>query len=326
MSLTQEKCLKMYTDMWRIRLFEEEANRQTNLGNVVGTLHMYCGEEAVAVGVCANLRDDDYVLGTHRSHGHCIAKGAESDKMMAELFGKATGTCRGKGGSMHVADFSLNMLGANGIVGAGIGPTTGTALASKIRGTDQVSVCFFGDGAAARGTFHEAIAMGSLWQLPVVYVCENNGYQQWVPRKNVAVVDSVAAMAGSYSIPGVSVNGQDAIEVYEVIAEAVARARSGGGPSLIEARTYRFYGHSLGDEQQYRTEEEVEERKRNADPINILRDFMTERNWLTSADDDQIQQRAADEITRAAKFAEESPWPEMSEVGTDVLFDAMEVA
>jgi len=326
MSLTQEKCLKMYTDMWRIRLFEEEANRQTNLGNVVGTLHMYCGEEAVAVGVCANLRDDDYVLGTHRSHGHCIAKGAESDKMMAELFGKATGTCRGKGGSMHVADFSLNMLGANGIVGAGIGPTTGTALASKIRGTDQVSVCFFGDGAAARGTFHEAIAMGSLWQLPVVYVCENNGYQQWVPRKNVAVVDSVADMAGSYSIPGVSVNGQDAIEVYEVISEAVARARSGGGPSLIEARTYRFYGHSLGDEQQYRTEEEVEERKRNADPINILRDFMTERNWLTSADDDQIQQRAADEITLAAKFAEESPWPEMGEVGTDVLFDAKEVA
>ena len=326
MSLTQEKCLKMYTDMWRIRLFEEEANRQTNLGNVVGTLHMYCGEEAVAVGVCANLRDDDYVLGTHRSHGHCIAKGAESDKMMAELFGKATGTCRGKGGSMHVADFSLNMLGANGIVGAGIGPTTGTALASKIRGTDQVSVCFFGDGAAARGTFHEAIAMGSLWQLPVVYVCENNGYQQWVPRKNVAVVDSVADMAGSYSIPGVSVNGQDAIEVYEVLAEAVARARSGGGPSLIEARTYRFYGHSLGDEQQYRTEEEVEERKRNADPINILRDFMTERNWLTSADDDQIQQRAADEITRAAKFAEESPWPEMSEVGTDVVFAAKEVA
>jgi len=326
MSLTQEKCLKMYTDMWRIRLFEEEANRQTNLGNVVGTLHMYCGEEAVAVGVCANLRDDDYVLGTHRSHGHCIAKGAESDKMMAELFGKATGTCRGKGGSMHVADFSLNMLGANGIVGAGIGPTTGTALASKIRGTDQVSVCFFGDGAAARGTFHEGIAMGSLWQLPVIYVCENNGYQQWVPRKNVAVVDSVADMAGSYSIPGVSVNGQDAIEVYEVISEAVARARSGGGPSLIEARTYRFYGHSLGDEQQYRTEEEVEERKRNADPINILRDFMTERNWLTSADDDQVQQRAADEITRAAKFAEESPWPEMGEVGTDVLFDAKEVA
>lgn len=326
MSLTQEKCLKMYTDMWRIRLFEEEANRQTNLGNVVGTLHMYCGEEAVAVGVCANLRDDDYVLGTHRSHGHCIAKGAESDKMMAELFGKATGTCRGKGGSMHVADFSLNMLGANGIVGAGIGPTTGTALASKIRGTDQVSVCFFGDGAAARGTFHEAIAMGSLWQLPVVYVCENNGYQQWVPRKNVAVVDSVADMAGSYSIPGVSVNGQDAIEVYEVIAEAVARARSGGGPSLIEARTYRFYGHSLGDEQQYRTEEEVEERKLNADPINILRDFMTERNWLSSADDDQVQQRAGDEITRAAKFAEESPWPEMGEVGTDVLFDAKEVA
>ena len=240
MDLSADVCLKIYTDMWRIRLFEEEADRQTNLGNVVGTLHMYCGEEAVATGVCANLRDDDYVLGTHRSHGHCLAKGAKSDQMMAELWGKATGTCKGKGGSMHVADFSLNMLGANGIVGAGIGPTTGTALASKLRGTDQVSVCFFGDGAAARGTFHEAIAMGSLWTLPVVYVCENNGYQQLVPRENEAVVDSVADISASYSIPGVSVDGQDVVEVYEAAGEAVKRAREGGGPTLLEARTYRF--------------------------------------------------------------------------------------
>jgi len=326
MSLTEQKCRKMYKDMWRIRLFEEEANRQTNLGNVVGTLHMYCGEEAVAVGVCANLTDDDYVLGTHRSHGHCLAKGAESDKMMAELFGKATGTCSGKGGSMHVADFSLNMLGANGIVGAGIGPTTGTALASKLRGTDQVSVCFFGDGAAARGTFHEAIAMGSLWHLPVIYVCENNGYQQWVPRENVAVVDSVADMAGSYSIPGVSINGQNAVEVYEAVGAAVERARSGEGPSLIEARTYRFYGHSLGDEQQYRTQEEVEARRRDDDPINIFRDFMKEQEWLSEADDEQIQQLAADEMARAVKFAEDSPWPESDQVGTDVLLDTREVA
>ncbi|GIT53146.1 MAG: hypothetical protein Ct9H300mP16_03060 [Pseudomonadota bacterium] len=223
MDLSAEVCQKMYSDMWRIRLFEEEADRQTHLGNVVGTLHMYCGEEAVAVGVCSNLTDEDYVLGTHRSHGHCLAKGAQSDRMMAELFGKATGTCAGKGGSMHIADFSRNMLGANGIVGAGLGPTTGTALATKLRGTDQVSVCFFGDGAAARGTFHEAIAMGSLWDLPVVYVCENNQYQQWVPRKNVAFVDSVADMAGSYSIPGVSVDGQNLVEVCEASAEAISR-------------------------------------------------------------------------------------------------------
>ena len=234
MSLSPDVCKKMYTTMWRIRLFEEEADRQTNLGNVVGTLHMYCGEEAVAVGVCSQLRSDDYVLGTHRSHGHCLAKGADSSAMMAELFGKATGTCGGKGGSMHVADFSLNMLGANGIVGAGIGPTTGTALASKLRKSDQASVCFFGDGAAARGTFHEAIMMGSLWKLPAVYVCENNQYQQWVPRKNVAVIDSVADMAASYAIPGVSINGQDALEVYEVAGEALPVPAEGKDPRLLK--------------------------------------------------------------------------------------------
>ena len=324
--LGEEDIARLYRALRLIRRVEERIAEIYPSDKIKSPVHLSIGQEAISVGLCDALNLEDYVSGTYRGHALYLAKGGDLNAFMAELYGKVTGCAQGKGGSMHVADFSLNMLGANGIVGAGIGPTTGTALASKIRGTDQVSVCFFGDGAAARGTFHEAIAMGSLWQLPVVYVCENNGYQQWVPRKNVAVVDSVADMAGSYSIPGVSVNGQDAIEVYEVIAEAVARARSGGGPSLIEARTYRFYGHSLGDEQQYRTEEEVEERKRNADPINILRDFMTERNWLTSADDDQIQQRAADEITRAAKFAEESPWPEMGEVGTDVLFDAKEVA
>ena len=324
MDLSAEACRKMYSDMWRIRLFEEEADRQTHLGNVVGTLHMYCGEEAVAVGVCSNLTDDDYVLGTHRSHGHCLAKGAQADRMMAELFGKATGTCAGKGGSMHVADFSRNMLGANGIVGAGLGPTTGTALASKLRGTDQVSVCFFGDGAAARGTFHEAIAMGSLWNLPVVYVCENNQYQQWVPRKNVAVVDSVADMAGSYSIPGVSVDGQNLAEVCEASAEAIKRARSGSGPTLLEARTYRFHGHSLGDEQQYRSTEEVQVWTNDRDPIKLAADFMRKRDWLNSEQDQAIQADAAAEIAAAVKFAEDSPWPTADDVATDVV--AREVA
>ena len=326
MALSPELCKKMYKDMWRIRLFEEEAHRQTSLGSVVGALHMYCGEEAVAVGVCGNLRDDDYVLGTHRSHGHCIAKGAKPNQMMAELFGKATGTCAGKGGSMHIADFSLNMLGANGIVGAGISPATGAALASKMRGTDQVSVCFFGDGAAARGTFHEGIGFGALWKLPVVYVCENNQYQQWVPRSNVAVLDSVADMAGSYAIPGISIDGQDIVKVYEVVGQAVERARKGGGPTLVEAKTYRFHGHSLGDEEQYRSSDEVETWKNDRDPITLFRTVMMHKNWLTEDEDAAIQEEAKDEILNAVKFAEESPYPTVANVTTDVLAAEQEVA
>ena len=287
---------------------------------------MYCGEEAVAVGVCGNLRDDDYVLGTHRSHGHCIAKGAKPNEMMAELFGKATGTCAGKGGSMHIADFSLNMLGANGIVGAGIGPATGAALASKMRGTDQVSVCFFGDGAAARGTFHEGIGFGALWELPVIYVCENNQYQQWVPRSNVAVLDSVADMAGSYAIPGVSIDGQDIVEVYEVVGQAVERARNGGGPTLVEAKTYRFHGHSLGDEEQYRSSDEVDSWKSDRDPITLFRTVMTRKGWMTEDEDAAIQEEVKDEIANAVKFAEQSPYPTVANVTTDVLAPEQEVA
>ena len=325
MTLNAEICKKMYLDMWRIRLFEEEANRQTSFGTVQGALHMYCGEEAVAVGVCAHLRDDDYITGTHRSHGHCLAKGAEMDQMMAELFGKATGCCAGKGGSMHVADFSINVLGANGIVAGGIGPATGTALASKIRGTDQVSVCFFGDGAAARGPFHEAIGMGSLWKLPVVYVCENNQYQQWVARKNVAVVESVADMAGSYGIPGKSIDGQNIVEVYEVAGEAIERARGGGGPTLIEARTYRYYGHSLGDREEYRTREEVEEWRTNRDPIKLLRAHLAERQWLGDKEDEAVQETAKSAVAAAVRFAEESPFPTPDSALTDVV-DSVEGA
>ena len=324
MTLSAELCKSMYMSMWRIRLFEEEANRQTSLGTVQGTLHMYCGEEAIAVGVCAHLREDDYVIGTHRSHGHCLAKGTQMDRMMAELFGKATGSCRGKGGSMHVADFSLNILGANGIVAGGIGPGTGTGLASKLRGTDQVSICFFGDGAAARGPFHEGITLGSLWKLPVVYVCENNQYQQWVARENVAVVDSVADMAPSYAIPGVSVDGQNIGEVYEAAGEAIHRARSGGGPTLIEARTYRFYGHSLGDREEYRSREEVEEWRTNRDPIKILHAYMAERQWISEREDEAIQAAAKEEVAAAVDFAEQSPFPTADSVTTDVLDDAWE--
>lgn len=319
MTLDAELARRMYLDMWRIRLFEEEANRQTGLGNVAGALHLYCGEEAVGVGVCAHLRDDDYILGTHRSHGHCLAKGAPMNDMMAELFGRETGSCSGKGGSMHVADLSKNILGANGIVAGGIGPATGTGMATKIRGTDQVSVCFFGDGAAARGPFHEGILMGSLWKLPVVYVCENNGYQQWVRRESVAVVDSVATMAACYAIPGVSVDGQSIVEVYEAAGEAVDRARRGEGPTLIEARTYRYYGHSMGDREEYRTREEVDDWRNNRDPIAIFRAYMAERQWLTGREDEEIQAAAREAVTAAVEFADGSAYPPLDAAHTDVL-------
>ena len=319
MPLGAELGRRLYTDMWRIRLFEEEALRQTSLGSVKGALHTYCGEEAVAVGVCAHLRDDDYVLGTHRSHGHCLAKGAPMERMMAELFGRTTGSCRAKGGSMHIADFSRNILGANGIVAGGIGPGTGTALASRIRGTDQVSVVFFGDGAAARGPFHEGLLFGSLWKLPVVYVCENNQYQQWVPRKNVAVVDSVAEMAASYAIPGVSVDGQDLEAVHAAAGEAIGRAREGGGPTLLEARTYRFYGHSLGDREEYRTREEVDEWRDARDPIKLFGKYMKERQWLGDDEDEAIRASVKAEIEQSVAFAEAGPLPGADDVATDVL-------
>ena len=227
---------------------------------------------------------------------------------------------------MHIADFSRNILGANGIVAGGIGPATGTALASKIRGTDQVSACFFGDGAAARGPFHEGIQFGSLWKLPVVYVCENNQYQQWVPRKNVAVVDSVADMAGSYGIPGVSVDGQDLEAVYQAAGEAIERARGGGGPTLIEARTYRFYGHSLGDKEEYRGREEVDQWRKDRDPIKLFCTYMKERQWLGDADDEAIQAAAKTEVASAVGFAEESPVPDPEDVSTDVLDDEWRVS
>ena len=319
MTLTPELGRRLYTDMWRIRHFEEEALRQTSLGSVKGALHTYCGEEAVAVGVCAHLRDDDYVLGTHRSHGHCLAKGAPMERMMAELFGRTTGSCRAKGGSMHIADFSRNILGANGIVAGGIGPGTGTALASRIRGTDQVSVVFFGDGAAARGPFHEGILFGSLWKLPVVYVCENNQYQQWVPRKNVAVVDSVADMAASYAIPGVSVDGQELESVYEAAGEAIDRARGGGGPTLIEARTYRFYGHSLGDREEYRSREEVGAMREERDPLTLFAAYLKERQWMGDDEDEAIQTSVKAEVAKSVAYADEGPLPGPDDVATDVL-------
>ncbi len=313
-----EKLLDMYARMWRIRLFEEQAEYQSGQGKVLGALHTYIGEEAVGVGVCSHLAATDYITSTHRGHGHCISKGADIQKMMAELFGKATGYCKGKGGSMHIADFAVGMLGANGIVAGGFGLATGAGLAAQVRGLGQAAVCFFGDGAANRGPFHENINIGAVWRLPVVYVCENNQYAQWTPQKEVTLVTDIASMASAYGIPGVQVDGMDVLAVYEAAGEAIARARRGEGPTLLECKTYRFRGHSFGDPQQYRAREEIAEWSEQRDPIPRFAGFLKEEGLMTEAQDEAIQQQVAADIQAAVQFAEQSPFPSEDELYKDV--------
>ena len=308
----------IYTRMWRIRLFEEQAEYQSSQGKVMGALHTYIGEEAVAVPVCAHLQDTDYITSTHRGHGHCIAKGADIKRMMAELFGRATGYCKGKGGSMHIADFTVGMLGANGIVAGGFGIATGAGWAAQLRNSGQVAVCFFGDGAANRGPFHENINIGAVWKLPVVYVCENNQYAQWTPQKDVTLVTDIANMAPAYGIPGVQVDGMDALAVYEAAGEAIARARRGEGPTLLECKTYRFRGHNMGDPQMYRSREEIADWVDKRDPIKRLATHMQEAGILTDAEDQEIQQRVAADIQEAVRFAESSPYPTPDELHKDI--------
>jgi pyruvate dehydrogenase E1 component alpha subunit len=313
-----DKLIDMYTRMWRIRLFEEQAEYQSSQGKVLGALHTYIGEEAVAVGVCAHLHPTDYITSTHRGHGHCIAKGADIQKMMAELFGRSTGYCKGKGGSMHIADFQVGMLGANGIVAGGFGLATGAGLAAQVRGSGQVAVCFFGDGAANRGPFHENINIAAVWKLPVVYVCENNQYAQWTPQKDVTLVTDIASMSPAYGIPGVQIDGMDILAVYEAAGEAIARARQGEGPTLVECKTYRFHGHNFGDPQLYRSREEIAEWADRRDPIKRLAAYIRAEGVLTEAQDQAMQHQVAEDIQAAVRFAEESPYPEPDELYKDV--------
>jgi TPP-dependent pyruvate/acetoin dehydrogenase alpha subunit len=317
LGLPVETLLGLYRDMWRIRRFEETALYHSSQGDVYGTLHLYIGEEATAVGVCSVLRRDDYVASTHRGHGHCVAKGARMDRMMAELFGRATGYCRGKGGSMHIADFSCGMLGANGIVGASLGLAAGAALMAQVRGSGQIAVAFFGDGASTRGTFHEVLNLSSLWKLPVLFVCENNGYAQWMAQKENLAADHVVDMAGSYKLPGVSVDGNDVLAVHAAARAAAERARQGGGPSLLECRTYRIHGHSLGDLQVYRDKTEVEEWKRR-DPIARLEARLRETGVLDDAGRQRILDGVEAEVAQAVTFAAGSPFPEAADLLTDV--------
>ena len=315
--LTKEKALWMFETMMTIRRFEEQARREADAGRLRG-LHSSIGQEAVPTGVCAHLGDDDYVLGTHRSHHHCIAKGVDLKEMMAELLGKATGTNKGKGGTMHIADITKGMLGANGVVGSNIPVATGVALSAKVQGKDSVSVVFFGDGAANQGSLHESMNLASIWKLPVLFVCENNRYAESTPVEYAVSGTSVANRAEGYAMPGVTVDGQSALDMFEVAGEAVARARSGEGPTLIEAQTYRYMGHFGADDPlSYRTSEE-EQYYRDRDCIDRMTTYLLETGAATQEDLDAIDKKAVEAVAAAAKFADESPFPAPEELTTDV--------
>jgi pyruvate dehydrogenase E1 component alpha subunit len=315
--ISRDTLLWIYERMRLIRTFEDKVAELFGQGLLPGFVHLYAGEEAIAVGVCAHLTDRDYITSTHRGHGHCIAKGVDINSMMAELFGKATGACKGKGGSMHIADVSKGMLGANGIVGGGGPLACGSALTAKVTGSDSVTVCFFGDGAAEQGTMHEAMNLAAIWKLPVVFVCENNLYAESTPWFYHCAAKDIADRGTAYNMPGVLVDGTDVFAVYEAAGEAVARARRGEGPSLIEARAFRYYGHFQGDPLTYRTpEEEAEYRRR--DPIDQFRRRVLERNLLTAAELDAMDARAREIVEAAVRFAQDSPYPAPEECLTDV--------
>ena len=315
--LNKDSLLWMYETMVTIRRFEEQSRREADAGKLRG-MHSSIGQEAVPTGICAHLRDDDYVLGTHRSHHHCIAKGVDLNEMMAELLGKATGTNKGKGGTMHIADINKGMLGANGVVGSNIPVATGVALSAKVRGSDQVSVVFFGDGASSQGSLHESMNIASIWKLPVLFVCENNRYAESTPFEYAVAGGSIANRAAGYDMPGVLVDGQSALDMFEVGKEAVARARAGEGPTLIEAQTYRYQGHFGADDPLgYRTQEE-EDYYEARDCITALRAHITDGGYATEAEIGAIESSALSAVVAATTFADESPFPDSSELTTDV--------
>jgi len=311
------KLKEIYTTMVKIRFFEERAITEYRKG-LPGFVHSSIGQEAVPAGVCAFLREDDYTITTHRGHGDIIAKGAQLDRMMAELFAKKTGYCKGKGGSMHIADVSRNILGATGIVGDGLPIAAGVGAALKMQGRDSIMVAFFGDGATNSGAFHEGIGLATAWSLPVLFVCSNNQYQQSTPTRDYTRLTDIADRAKGYGIPGISVDGNDAIAVAEVAREAIEKCRKGEGPIFIVANTYRTVGHHMGDPgTSYRPKEEVEEWKKK-DPIKRLRQQMVQNKTATDAELDEIEQNVLRELDEAVKFAQESPEPTPEEALEDI--------
>jgi len=304
-----DQLLEMYAAMLRVRLFEERARELYAGGRIPGFIHLSVGQEAVAVGVCAALRRDDYLLSTHRGHGHLIAKGGSLRALMAELYGKASGCCKGKGGSMHIADASVGYLGANGVLAAGCVLAPGVGLSIQMRKTDQVVVAIFGDGAANRGPFHEGVNLAALWRAPAVFVCENNRWASTTAQAVSTAGGSIAQRAAGYGIPGVTVDGNEVLAVVEAVGEAVARARRGEGPSLVEAQTIRWLGHYEGDPQLYRGKDEVAE-GRSRDPVGRLRQVLEERNLLDAAHAERVEAAVKSEIDDAVAFAETSPLPD----------------
>ena len=314
-SVRDERWLHFYRQMVKIRLFEEEVNQLYLGAKMPGLAHLYIGEEAIAVGVCEALRQTDYITSTHRGHGHCIAKGATLDKMFAELLGKAAGYCRGKGGSMHIADQESGNLGANAIVGGSTGIATGAALSAQMRGTEQVAVCFFGDGALGQGLLYESMNMAALWRLPVIYVCENNQYNEYT-HYSETTAGSITVRAEAFGIPTEAIDGQDVRIVHQAAVKSVDKARRGEGPSFILCNTYRFYGHHVGDIDRtyYRSKQEEEEWKSQRDPVQILAHWLLKNRLTDNSSLARIKSTIAADIKRAVSAALEAPYPEIDEV------------
>jgi pyruvate dehydrogenase E1 component alpha subunit len=318
MALSREQLLDAYQSMRMIRSFEERLAELVTAGKLGGFLHLYAGEEAVAAGVCAHLGDRDVVASTHRGHGHCIAKGVDVRGMMAELFGKSTGICKGKGGSMHIADIDKGMLGANGIVGAGIPLTTGAALTAKLKKTGGVAVGFFGDGATNQGQFHESLNMAANWKLPAIFVAENNGYGEFTPTEFVTPVKDLAVRAQSYAMRSAVADGMDFFDVYEKAGEAIEAARKGDGPTLLECKTYRFYGHFVGDPLRYRSKQEAEDWKQHRDPLDLFEAKAVEAGLVDPDALRRIDGEVQAELSAAVDAAESAPLPDPADVLTDV--------
>ena len=309
MEISNKKLISMYKSMLRLRNFEDRVKDLFAAGEMPGFVHLYLGEEAVAVGASSALEKDDYITSTHRGHGHILAKGGEMKLMMAELYGKSTGYNKGKGGSMHIAWPQLGILGANGIVSGGIPIATGAALSAKYRKSNQVTVCFFGDGAASEGTFHESVNIASAFNLPVVYVCENNLYGVGTRQSDVRNIDDIADRGAAYGIPGLVVDGNDVIAVFEAVSEAVKRARNGEGPTLIECKTYRWRTHFEGEPDTYRPPEEVEYWLKR-EPIAPYRKKLIDQDVLNESDAEKIEKDVIAELDEAVEFARTSPLPD----------------
>ena len=314
-----QQWLHMYRRMVMIRFFEEQVNDLYTRALMPGLAHLYSGEEAIAVGVCEALKTDDYITSTHRGHGHCVAKGAALDRMFAELLGKEAGYCKGKGGSMHIADPDTGNLGANAIVGGSAGIATGAAFSAKRRGTGQVAVCFFGDGALGQGLLYEVMNMAALWKLPVLYVCENNLYNEYTHNSETLAGD-ILTRAKGFGIEGKHIDGQDVRTVYATTKEIVEQMRAGAGPAFLVCDTYRFHGHHVGDiaREYYRSKQEEQTWKTQRDPITLMANWLTKENIADKAQLDAIQKEVENEVAEAVKFAVAAPYPAPEEVDQDI--------